>query len=222
MAKIEAPNKGYNGPGPGGAVFKDGVAQVDDEAAINYYRSAGYSVSGSTDNPVEPAPEPPDPRDLEDEVQGTRLRDAAVNPEPEDFLAPINAGQANPHGSTVIAPEIHASGPKGIRPGVVAVDDHGKQEEREKEFADLRLSQRKTAAEANQTVISDMDARGPLGISDPGSAEVGEAEAEESSSEAAPAKSDNKAAWVDYAVSQGADRDEAEGLTKAELQDRYA
>lgn len=37
----------------------------------------------------------------------------------------------------------------------------------------------------------------------------------------APAQSDNKAAWVDYAVSQGADRDEAESMTKAELIDQY-
>jgi hypothetical protein len=36
-----------------------------------------------------------------------------------------------------------------------------------------------------------------------------------------PAKNDNKAAWVDHAVSQGADRDEAESLTKAELVELY-
>lgn len=32
-----------------------------------------------------------------------------------------------------------------------------------------------------------------------------------------PAKNDSKAAWVDYAVSQGADRDEAEASTKDDL-----
>lgn len=37
----------------------------------------------------------------------------------------------------------------------------------------------------------------------------------------APAQSANKGAWVDYAVTQGADRDEAEGLTKAELAETY-
>ena len=103
MAKIEAPNKEYNGPGPGGAVFKDGVAQVDDEAALNYYRSAGYSVDGGVESPVE-SPEPPDPREYTDEVLGTRLRDAAVDPRPEDFLAPVNAGEANPHGREVVSP----------------------------------------------------------------------------------------------------------------------
>jgi hypothetical protein len=36
-----------------------------------------------------------------------------------------------------------------------------------------------------------------------------------------PAQADNKAAWIDWAVSQGADRDEAEAATKAELIDEY-
>jgi hypothetical protein len=37
-----------------------------------------------------------------------------------------------------------------------------------------------------------------------------------------PAKADAKAVWVDYAVTQGADRDEAEAATKADLVDRYS
>lgn len=36
-----------------------------------------------------------------------------------------------------------------------------------------------------------------------------------------PAVADNKATWVDWAVSQGLDRDEAEAATKADLIDRY-
>lgn len=36
-----------------------------------------------------------------------------------------------------------------------------------------------------------------------------------------PTSRDAKAVWVDYAVSQGADRDEAEDLTKADLVDLY-
>lgn len=36
-----------------------------------------------------------------------------------------------------------------------------------------------------------------------------------------PAQNDPKAAWVDWAVSQGADRDEADALTKAELIEFY-
>lgn len=36
-----------------------------------------------------------------------------------------------------------------------------------------------------------------------------------------PKKNDNKAAWVDFAVSQGADRDEADSATKNDLIDKY-
>ena len=36
-----------------------------------------------------------------------------------------------------------------------------------------------------------------------------------------PAQADPKAAWIDWAVSQGADADEAEALTKAELIEFY-
>lgn len=178
MAKVEAPNKDYNGPGPGGAEFEKGVAETDDEAALNYYRGAGYKVSGKVDNPTE-SPESPDPRELTDEVVGTRLRDAAVDPEPEDFLAPINAGQENPHGPNVVSPEIHASGPAGIRPGEVRVEDAAKQEKRESEFAKARLIEQATAAEANKAEVPDVDDRGELGLSDPGSVEAGKAAAKE-------------------------------------------
>ncbi len=36
-----------------------------------------------------------------------------------------------------------------------------------------------------------------------------------------PAASDKKSVWVDYAVSQGLDRGEAEALTKDELHSRF-
>lgn len=172
MAKVEAPNKEYSGPGPGGATFENGVAEVDDDAALNYYRGAGYKVSGKYETEVE-SPEPPDPRDVGEETVGTRLRDAAVDPKPEDFLAPTNAGQGNPHGSTVVAPEIHASGPAGIRPGDVFVEDVAKQEKREKEFAGSRLVEQTPAGEAVKQEIGDLEDRGPLGLSDPGSVERG-------------------------------------------------
>jgi hypothetical protein len=177
MARIEAPHRGYNGPGPGGAVFEDGVATVDDEGAINYYRSAGYTVDG--EGPGGDEPDVPDPRQLEDNVLGTRLRDAAVDPEPTDFLAPINAGQDNPHGPAVISPEIHTSGPKGVRPGEVYVDDLGKQEAREQAYAEVVLGQQVDANEAVATEVPDLDARGDLGLSDPGSAGVGAGQATE-------------------------------------------
>lgn len=43
----------------------------------------------------------------------------------------------------------------------------------------------------------------------------------DSDDDGAPAKSASKQDWVDYAVSQGADKDEAEGKTKDELQAEY-
>ena len=177
MAKVEAPNKDYNGPGPGDAVFVDGVAETDDEAALNYYRGAGYKVSGKTDSPIETI-EQPDPREVTTEVVGTRLRDAAVDPEDSDFLAPVNAGKDNPHGSNVVSPEIHASGPSGIRPGEVFVEDTAKQEKREKAYADARLIQQTPAAEAVAKEVPDTEDRGPIGFSDPGSADAGRENAE--------------------------------------------
>lgn len=189
MAKIEAPNKGYNGTGPGGAVFKDGKAETDDEAAINYYRSAGYTVDG--ESAAQDGGDVADPRDIDaQQVVGTRLRDAAVDPQPEDFLPPVNAGQANPHGPQVVAPEVHASGPAGIRPGQVQVEDPRKQEAREKAFAEARLVQRVGAAEAVEQEVGDLDDRGPVGLSDPGSADAGRAAATDdtTSDEAKPRK----------------------------------
>lgn len=223
MAKVEAPNKDYNGPGPGDAKFENGVAHTDDENALNYYRSAGYTVDGDVESPIE-TPESPDPRDYEDEILGTRLRDAAVDPHEDDFLAPINAGEANPHGPNVVSPEIHASGPAGIRPGDVIVEDARKQEAREVAFAEARLIDNVTAAKAVADEV-DVKDRGEIGLSDPGSADKGRKNAEASDdaeSGAVPAKADNKAAWVAYAVAQGVDEAEAEGFTKAELVERYS
>jgi len=171
MARVEAPNKGYSGTGPAGVKFTDGVANTNDEAALNYFRAAGYTVDGDAPGPV--TVEEVDAGGTGVEVVGTALRDAAVDPRPADFLAPINAGQGNPHGPTVISPEIHTSGPKGIRPGVVHVDDNGKQEAREQEFAKRVLADQVDVGEANTAEVPDLDARGDLGLSDPGSALVG-------------------------------------------------
>lgn len=61
---------------------------------------------------------PIDPRTISEQQIGTPLRDAAVDPRSDDFLPPSNAGKAgeigNPHGPTVISPEIHAS--QGVHP----------------------------------------------------------------------------------------------------------
>lgn len=71
---------------------------------------------------------PIDPRTIPATTQiGTKLRDAAVDPRADDFLPPINAGEVgelgNPHGPTVVSPELHASqGVRPIRPGDVSDD----------------------------------------------------------------------------------------------------
>ena len=48
-----------------------------------------------------PEPELADPRYVTTERVGTPIRDAAVDPRPGDFRAPVNAGQADPHGPHV-------------------------------------------------------------------------------------------------------------------------
>lgn len=60
-------------------------------------------------------PPPADSRTLgRPTIVGTPLRDAAIDPRPEDFLPPVNAGKADPHGPEVVSPEIHGS--QGVRP----------------------------------------------------------------------------------------------------------
>lgn len=57
-----------------------------------------------------------------------------------------------------------------------------------------------------------------------GNDESGESEdgtAEETAAVPRPGRDEPKAAWIEYAVSQGADRGEAEAMTKADLLDRY-
>ncbi len=84
---------------------------------------------------------------------GNALRDAAVDPQPGDFLPPTNAGKADPHGPLVVAPEIHDSGgPKGIRPGPVAVDDTARQQADETDFATRVLVDSQDVGEAARAV----------------------------------------------------------------------
>lgn len=124
MPTIHAPSD-FSGSTDFGSVtltFKDGVAEYDGELSeglTHYLTSAGYGI-GHAAAEREAAPEPADPRDIDSPtVVGGDLRDAAVDPHPEDYLPPINAGQANPHGPEVVAPGIHAVGPKPIHPGPV-------------------------------------------------------------------------------------------------------
>lgn len=168
MTKITAPAAAPGKvTGVGGLVFEDGVAESDDPAILNYCRDAGYGIGSAKPRTLE-VPEAPDPRDLEDTAVGTRLRDAAVDPRPGDFLAPTNAGKENPHGPLVVAPQIHASENQVIRPGEVYVEDIAAQEKAEKAQAISLLVNREDVGEALPEFTRDSDT-GPLGLSDPGS-----------------------------------------------------
>lgn len=120
--KIKSPDVTYTGTSRYGDTvlsFKDGVADYEGKLPPGvrlYLQGAGYGIDAEAETPKE---EPPaDPRELTNEQLGTPLRDAAVDPKPTDFLAPINAGlegeAGNPHGPNVVSPELHGS--QGIRP----------------------------------------------------------------------------------------------------------
>ena len=199
--KITSPVEGYTAKDQYGDVvldFRDGVAEFDGDLPVGirqYLAGAGYGLGSSKPKQPEPV-EVPDPRDIEDGTPGTRLRDAAVDPQPEDFLAPVNAGEGNPHGPEVVSPEIHASGPAGIVPGNVFVEDPAKQEKREKEYAEARLIDQQPAAEAVKDAVPDIDDNGPLGLSDPGSVQQGVEAAKDNSSAADLAASGDEAPKV--------------------------
>jgi len=135
--KIKSPDTSYTGDdqyGPTVLEFKDGVADFDGDlphGVRQYLQGAGYGLDEDAKTPVVEAPA--DPREQTLVQIGTELRDAAVDPKPEDFLAPTNAGKpgeaGNPHGPNVVSPEIHAS--QGVRPvkgGEVHVNDADKQD----------------------------------------------------------------------------------------------
>lgn len=100
-------------------------------AIAGYALRHGLAIEDDRLVVVDVESESPDPRSLGDGivVVGTKLRDAAVDPKPQDFLPPTNAGEANPHGPDVVSPEIHGSqGVRPITPGPVAVIDPPVQE----------------------------------------------------------------------------------------------
>jgi hypothetical protein len=156
MAKIVAPNRAYNGQ-IGDVVFRDGIAETDNQAIIAYCREAGYEVDGTTDNPAALPQVQVDSSRTHDQL-GTPLRDAAVDPQPGDFLPPVNAGQADPHGPQVVSPEIHASpGPTPIVPGPV-LDDPAGQQARESAAAEQTLIEQKPVGDVVQALAEDSPA----------------------------------------------------------------
>lgn len=129
MTKIYAPNREYNGISAG-VQFRNGVGETDDPAARSYFANAGYGVGEY--KPPPGSPELVDARDVAGPTPiGTRLRDAAVDPRPGDFLPPINAGEADPHGPLVVSPQIHGSETGAIVAGDVHVDEVEVQEAKE-------------------------------------------------------------------------------------------
>ncbi len=119
MARVTAPNPETNGI-HAGVEFVSGVGETDNPGALAYFRAAGYSI----DQPADAAERAAsiDSRDVGVVKVGTPLRDAAVDPRPGDYLAPSNAGEADPHGPLVVNPEIHGEGPGPIVPGLVSDD----------------------------------------------------------------------------------------------------
>ena len=138
MTAVKSPIEGFTGTTVVGSTtlhFEDGVAEVKDapEGVLGYLRNHGYTVDGKTvELPKEP--EPVDSRDVTEEQFGSKLRDAAVDPDPDDFLAPINAGKADPHSPKVVAPQLHAAKEQPVRPGEVS-DDADTQDKAESEHA---------------------------------------------------------------------------------------
>lgn len=196
--KVHAPNSAFTGV-VAGVVFKDGVGEADrkaDAGALSYFARKGYGIGTKPKADPEPAPERPvDAREATSQSVGTPLRDAAVDPKPEDFLAPINAGKGDPHGPTVVSPEIHHPGPKGIKPGDVHVGEPAEQEKDEKALATAVLIERQPHADANAEAVG--------------------APTEQ------PAQSSSQKTWAAWAISQGADPAEAEAATRKELIERY-
>lgn len=187
--KIYSPNAAYKGK-VGAVEFDKGIAVVEDGAAeLGYFKRRGYGIGSPVENPVLPYDKMEPTRDGEivdarsygeQHWAGRPLRDAAVDPEPTDFLPPTNAGEANPHGPSVVAPEIHASGPAGIRSGEVHVDDTKRQEKAETALATEVLIEGATA-EDRAVAFDPNKNMGPLGLSDPGSADMGVAAAADAS-----------------------------------------
>jgi len=149
--KITSPAEHYTGRSYVGSLildFEDGVCDYDGElpdGVRSYLLGAGFKVGSaqgrvpeSLDGAAVPDDDSVDARDYAEPTQvGSRIRDAAVDPRPEDFLAPANAGKGDPHGPEVVSPEVHASqGTRPVKPGDVHVDDPAVQDQAETEHAE--------------------------------------------------------------------------------------
>ena len=212
-------------------LFVDGKAEVDElpDSVRAYLALAGYTVDGKTPKGSEPDPAPVvDARDATGELVGTPLRDAAVDPRPEDFLPPVNAGEADPHGPLVVAPGIHAEGERVVAAGPVS-SDPDTQSAKEQRLAEKLLVDNEQVGVPNGADWK--DGTGPLGLSDPLSAEQGvedakaglAADAGRDKLDGEPSGNAGRDEWVAFARTQGAPDDELgeDGLGRNELRAKY-
>lgn len=221
--KITAPDKGYTGTtsyGPVELEFKDGVAEHDGDLSPSlrqYLQGAGYGIG--KDKPTQPEPEEiPDPRDATLVQVGTPLRDAAVDPKPEDFLPPVNAGkegpEGNPHGPNVVAPGIHAVGHGPIVPGPVGrfeEDEDGHQVV----IADTEEQQRRETTAAEEVFVAGRDVSevtAELGK------EVGQPTPDTVAAVEKPAGNASRDDWAAYVTALGEDPGD---LGRDDLRDRF-
>ncbi len=165
MTTITSPAKGYTGRtsfGPLVVDFEDGKATVDNlpDGIRDYLLGAGYKVGSKQGQAVITldgnlvGEQSVDARDYAvPQVVGTPLRDAAVDPEPEDFLPPVNAGEADPHGPEVVSPGIHAiEGPGPIVPGPVGRFEKDK-DGHQVVVSDIDEQQRREATAAEEVFV---------------------------------------------------------------------
>lgn len=216
--------------GPVPVLFKDGVAEFEGELPPGiraYLKANGYGLG------EEEAAEPGGPvvqvdsREVGLQQVGTSLRDAAVDPRPGDFLAPVNAGDGDPHGPQVVSPGIHAEGERVVAAGPVFTDPEA-QEANEKRLAEKLLVDGEPVVQpvANPDWL---EQGGPLGLSDPGSAAAGEAAAKagQDFTDAAvppldePRGNASAAEWAAYARSQGATDEQIAGKSRDDLRAAY-
>jgi hypothetical protein len=252
--KITAPDQAHlpgefqTSIGATALTFHDGEAEYDGELSPgvqSYLLQAGYKLDGtaakaarleSDDTPVGGTV---DARDITTVQVGTPARDGAVDPRPEDFLAPVNAGEADPHGPEVVSPGIHAEGERVVAAGPVLPGQE--QEATEKRLAEKLLVDNEPVSTPTGGDFK-VENMGELGLSDPLSAAVGAELAEGQTGaeltadahderrdrlEGEPKGGAKRDEWVEFARSQGAPEEQlgelgTEGaLTRDELRAQY-
>jgi hypothetical protein len=199
---VYAPDTSYNGM-VAGVQFFEGNASVasNNRAAMDYFKRAGYGIGQPAAQQV--APITATYHQQTGVVLGTPLRDASVQPRASDYLPPTNAGHADPHGPLVVAPGIHGLETKPIRPGDVAVDNPDQQNVDETELAQRIYVDGEPVPEVIQQIGALAQAYALPAVAGP---------------DDAPPTRASKADWVAYAVARGMAEDDANDMSKADLQ----